>query len=478
MKRLPPSITRKPFRGTGLRRLVSSAALLVLVAQLSGCLSLSPDKAPSISQVPDKGDIPCGKPQSPSANLVTLDKPQKASDQKDPELDLWVRLRENFRLWDIDHPRVDAEIKRLQRSPHSFNVLISRAQPFLFHILSEVETRGLPGELALLPAIESGFRPYAYSQLGAAGLWQFMPATGRSLGLTNDHWYDSRRDVSASTDAALTYLERLNRRMDGNWLLALASYNAGAGNVRKALRKARENSRSTAFWELELPKETRDYIPRLLAMATVVSAPEQYGLSLPELANRPYFTDVKIPGQMDLQVAAGLAKMPIEDLLQLNPGFSRGVTGPQGPHRLLLPIAQAPLFNRNLAELPPSQYIRWRSHRVVKGDTLLGLAKRYKVSVASIKQTNNIRGNTIRAGKALRIPSSNALSLERFTAKLGSPKSRVRYRVRKGDSLYAIAQRFDVRIADLRRWNKLGKYLRPGQRLDVFINPIKQSRAF
>jgi len=454
-------------------------ALAVLsLTQLSGCLSFSPTRGDNVqASIDEAAKPPCSKSQRSPTSLAESPKPRHSNPPPSADPDLWNRLRANYALSDsaIDHPRIQHEIERLQHSPSAFNVLISRAEPFLYHIVNEVERRGLPGELALLPAVESGFRPYAQSRSGAAGLWQFMPATGAMLGLQQDWWYDGRRDVLAATDAALDYLERLNKRLDGDWLHAIAAYNAGGGTLRRAVRKAEQAGGSTEFWDLDLPRETDHYVPRLLALAEVVADPGRYGLALPSLHDRPYFASVPSGGQLDLKIAADLAEVPLEDLLALNPGFNRWSTRPQGPHRLLVPVERADTFGSALAQLPDKQRLRWQHHVVSKGENLGGIARRYDVSVKAIQQANGLNGHLIRAGKPLMIPMSDSVVLAATSPRLGIPRSRVRYQVRKGDSLYRIARKFHVKIADLQRWNSVGRYLKPGQHLTVFVDPTRQT---
>jgi len=447
----------------------SSIFCLILSSSflLSGCLSLpttevkKPENV-STDNIHEKSE-PILAPKQQSKVIEVVD------------LDLWGRLRQNFALRDIKHSRIQKEIKRLQHSPQSFDILIGRAQPFLHHIIEQVEQRAIPAEIALLPAVESGFRPYAYSRNGAAGLWQFMPATGRSLGLEQDWWYDGRRDVLASTEAALSYLLKLNKRFDGDWLHTLAAYNAGGGTVNRAIRKARKKNQPTDFWNLDLPGETDNYVPRLLALTEIINDPGRYGLALPSFPNHTYFSRVASGGQIDLKVAASLANLPLEDLLQLNPGFSRWSTRPEGPHHLLLPNKSVQRFSLALKNLPDDKRLRWQRHKIKNGDNLGKIARKYNVSISAIKQANQLKDNRIRAGKALMIPLSEAVAMSTPSRKLGIPKSRVRYLVRKGDSLFKIARKFHVKIVDLRRWNKVGRYLKPGQRLTVFVNPSRQT---
>ena len=220
----------------------------------------------------------------------------------------------------------------------------------------------MPGELALLPVVESAFVPDAYSKADASGLWQFVPATGRDYGLQQNDWYDGRRDIWASTKAATTYLKELNETFNGDWLLALASYNCGQGRLKKAIDKNIELNLPTDYWSLDLPAETEDYVPRLLAIAQIFGNADQYNINLQHIPNRPYFEVVDIKSPIDLNKAAELANTPLHVFLKLNPGFNKGSTAPQGPHRLLVPVAQAEDFKSKLAELPLSERVSQTHH--------------------------------------------------------------------------------------------------------------------
>jgi membrane-bound lytic murein transglycosylase D len=444
--------------------------LLTLTGMLGGCFSLQSGVGlvrPEHSRSVATARAPQPEHEAPvTPAFPPADRSQAA--QPPVVKDLWARLRAGFRFQGIKHPRINREIKRLVRHPQSFEALVQRSTAYLYYIVEQVEERGLPGEVALLPAVESGFQPYAYSSNGAAGLWQFMPATGRMLGLKQDRVYDGRRDVAGSTEAALHYLTRLHDRLDSNWLYALAAYNCGIGTVEKALRKAERHGRSTSYWKLDLPGETDAYVPRLLAMAHIVANPQEFGVELPELPNEPYFETAEVDGALDLKLAAELAHMPLEELLALNPGYRSGTTLAKGSSPLLLPAAQRPVFEQALERLPRDKWLRWADHRIRKGDTLIGIARRYHVSVAAIREANGIHGSFIRAGKRLQIPLSGRASDR--ARKIAAVRSKVRYKVRKGDSLYKIARRFSVSIKDLKRWNRVGRYLHPGQRLTVYVN--------
>ncbi len=447
-------------------------ALLGILLSLAGCVlppgepTVRPDTpSPPETQASSHGAIPTS---APSATAATAPADREArTTPPAPPADLWERLRRRFRLQALEHPRIEAELNRLRRHPAALRALLQRATPYLYYITQEVEARDIPGEIALLPLVESGFRPRAYSPNGAVGLWQFMPSTARMLGLRRDRWYDGRRDVLAATPAALKYLAFLHRQLDDDWLHALAAYNCGIGTVRQAIRRATRARRPTAYWELDLPGETDAYVPRLLAIARIIDSPASFGITLPTLPDQPHFTPVEIDAPLDLALAARLAEVPLAEFLRLNPAYPRGVTPPDRPATLLLPVERQAAFKEALAALPKRQWRRWAEHRVKKGDSLIRIARRYGVGVSAIRQANGLRGHLIRIGHILRIPlAGQASDRQQGIASRRGP--RIRYRVRKGDSLYTIARKFQVSIRDLKRWNKVGRYLRPGQRLIVY----------
>ena len=390
--------------------------------------------------------------------------------------DIWYRISSKFQLGDIEHPNIEREIKLFSTRTDSVRRQLERGRPFLSHIVEQVEAKEMPGEIALLPGIESGYRPTAYSHHGAAGLWQFMPATGKYFGLKQDWWYDARRDPLASTDAALDYLRKLHNRFDGDWLLAIAAYNAGGGTVSNAIKRNVKKGRPTDFWSLELPAETRTYVPRLLALARMTAEPDKYDLTLPEITTDKHFVKVDIGDQLDLKVASELAGIKPEELLALNAGFNRWVTHPEGPHHLLLPVDSVEQFKNGFAQLPDDQRLRWERYKIRSGDTLSQIAKKYGISVTALKQANNLKGSNIRAGKYLMIPlSGSPVMLASFRA-APHTRNKVKYKVRKGDSLYRIANQFNVKVTDLKKWNRLpGSKIKPGQRLVVLVDPSTQT---
>jgi len=468
--------SRREQQRPGLARILLVTAL---IAFLSACTTVpeQPESAaaspiaqaanPSNDAVNGVDAEPAGANTPPTADEDMLPQANPVLPVPGP---IWDRLRRGFALEHVEHPRVQHEIRRLQRSPYAFRMLMAQSEPYLHHILAAVEAAGLPTEMALLPAVESGFQPHVYSPHGAAGLWQFMPATGRSLGLSQDWWFDKRRTVRQSTHAAIIYLEKLNRRFDGDWLHALAAYNAGAATVNRAIRKARKRGMPTDFWSLDLPGETDRYVPRLLALARIVDGPENFGLTLPDIADEPYFALADTGGQIDLNVAAELAGISVEELFELNAGHRRWTSHPDGPHVLLLPVGTIEQFEAGLASLPDEQRLKLSRYQIQPGDSLSVIASRFDVSVKAIQQTNGLQNSRIRAGRHLLIPTSGtAVAID--GRRLPTARQRTQYRVRKGDSLYTIARRFQVSVADLKRWNRVGKYIRPGDRLTVFIDP-------
>lgn len=321
--------------------------------------------------------------------------------------DLWGRIRQGYQLSPRkESHRVHRQLDWYIRHPEHISKVEQHARPYLHHIVEELEKRDMPLELALLPVVESAYRPYAHSPGSAAGIWQFIPSTGKMYGLKQTWWYDGRRDILASTDAALDYLESLSEQFDGDWELALAAYNAGSGAVRRAIRKNQRSGKPTDYWSLDLPGETKRYVPRLLALAEIVQTPEEYGIRLSRIPDKPFFESVEIDTQLDLPLAAELAGIDIEMLYRLNPGYNRWATDPQGPHRILLPLERVDEFNAKLSELDPDQRIRWARYLIQPGDTLQGIARKHETTVAVLKQANHLDSSLIKAGRALLIPQA------------------------------------------------------------------------
>lgn len=323
-------------------------------------------------------------------------------------VDIWEQMRGSFGLPEDMTESVAWQIDNFRKHPWHIKRLLARGQPYLSYILDQVERRGLPAELALLPAVESTFDPFATSPAGAAGIWQFMPNTAQEVGLRQDWWYDGRRDIVAGTRAALDYLAELQHCFNGDWLLALGAYNTGVAVIKRAIQYNLEKGVPPDFWHLDLPQETRDYVPKLLALRVLINNPDAYNIKLPVLSNSRYFRVVDIGGRIDLEVAARLAGTSLEELQRLNAGLNRSITPPDGQHRLLVPSSKATLFRDRLALLPHDQRVQSITYRIRLGDTLSAIAQYSRTTVARLRQLNRLDNSKIIAGRLLIIPTKDS----------------------------------------------------------------------
>jgi len=433
-----------------------------------------------VEDLSDAFPVDAAEPEKPATGkaVIAAIEPEPAVAPK--PIDLWQRMRAGYALPHLNNARIQSEIDWYARHPRYLDRVQQRAAPYMHYIIEEVEKRNMPAEIALLPIVESAFQPFAYSHGRAAGIWQFIPGTGRIYGLKQNWWYDGRRDVYASTQAALNYLERLNKMFDGDWMLALAAYNSGEGTVGKAVRRNRKRGKPTNFWALKLPKETRSYVPRLIAISRVFQTPEQYNITLKSLPNKGYFTKVDTESQIDLALAADLAGITLDELYKLNPGFNRWATAPKGPHYLLIPNEKSSDFADKLAQLPKSERMLWKRHKVKSGETLGHIADKHNISVALLKDSNGIRGHLIREGKDLLIPVASKSArtyrlseAQRKQAILSAPKSgrnKIIHTVRSGDNLWDISRKYKVNVRALAKWNAMAPrdVLQRGQKLVVW----------
>jgi membrane-bound lytic murein transglycosylase D len=448
------------------------SAILAAAAVLSACQSVGPTTA----------SLPAPPTTASVAPLQPIELPELAYREPIAEQDLLTRLRSGYALeLSADDPTVQRELAWYTRNETYLDRVFLRGELYLFHIVAEIEKRGMPAELALLPIVESAFDPFAYSHGRAAGLWQIIPGTGRRLGLAQNWWFDGRRDVLESTRAALDYLEQLHAQFGGDWLLAVAGYNSGEGNVARALTKAQQAGRSADFWGIKsyLPVETRTYVPRLLAIAQLVADPAASGITLPELRNEPRFAVVETGGQIDMTLAARLAGIETDALYALNPGVNRWATDPDGPHRLLVPSGHAETFAGALAALGPQERVKWSRHRIKSGETIGGIAERYATTPALLREINSLRGNSLRAGEYLLIPHAME-SLASYTQSAdvraerqqNAPRNGERraHVVRAGETLWSISQAYDVDVRRLASWNSMapGDVLSVGRELVVW----------
>ena len=405
-----------------------------------------------------------------------------------PSDDLLAKLREEFSLDPVMNKRVQGELNWFVRNPKYLDRVFNRAQRYLPFIVAELEERDLPLELALLPIVESAFDPFAYSHGRAAGLWQIIPGTGRRFGIRQNWWYDGRRDAVDATHGALAYLDYLHGLMDEDWLLAIASYNSGEGNVLKAVKRNRAKSRPTDFWNLSLSRETSAYVPRLMALVELVRDPAQYGITLPDLVNEPQFVIADVGGQLDLALAAELADIDLDTLYAFNAGNNRWATDPDGPHRLVLPIDAADKFVTALEAVPANERLRWQRHKVKNGEAISQIAERYNTTIATIRSANQLNGNMIRAGAYLMIPvATKPLSAygqsadQRRNRKQGTARSgnRVDHIVASGESFWVISRRYDVNMNKLAAWNGMAPRdtLSIGQKLVVWTDQAVPGNA-
>ncbi len=453
---------------------------------LAGCASTPPTPGPPVSVPPPSPANPGANPDviaGPSVDRPTAQMPGEwhVGNGEDYD-DLLDRLRDGFALEEVDQPAVDEQLRWFAHNPDYLDRVFQRAQRYLYHIVCEVEARGMPLEFALLPVVESAYEPFAYSRSRASGLWQFIPDTGERFGLKQNWWYDGRRDVIESTRAALDYLQILHDQFDGNWLLAIAAYNVGERSVERAVEYNSAHGLPTDFWHLRLPAETRAYVPKLLAIKRIMAEPERYGLSFAAIPNEPYFSVVETGSQIDLKIAAELANSSYEDVAALNPGYNRWATDPGGPHRLLVPIDHADSFEAALASLPSQDRVPFVTHEVGHHETLQAIARRFGTSVAVLTRLNDLHDKHVHPGQALKIPQNSSQLPEKVllaARRVDQPSSfpagrqrRIVHRVRRGETLSAIARRHRISAESLARLNGLGSDARlvVGQRLVIQIS--------
>lgn len=389
------------------------------------------------------------------------------------ELYLWHNMRAGFALPELENKSINYERHRYLRHQDILAEINDRAGDYLYLIVDALKEQEMPLEIALLPFVESGFDPYAYSHGGAVGLWQFMPATAKRFGIQQDWWFDGRRDIVDSTQAAITYLKYLNKMFKGDWLLAIAAYNSGEGRVQRAIRKNQKANKPTDFFNLHLPAETRAYVPRLLAISSIVRHAEKHGLELPKLPNEALTTAVAVGPQIELAVIADLSDLSEAKIAELNPGFNRWATSPDGEHSVLLPIAKQQLFTEALAKLPNSKRLNWQRYTVKPGDSLGVIAQKHHTTIDALKSANQLTNHLIRIGQNLLIP----LNGKPFRPALRYQRTEpFQYKVKSGDSLWLIAKRYGVRHQDISRWNSLrNSTLKPGQTLAIY--PQKSAKS-
>lgn len=389
---------------------------------------------------------------------------------------LWVVLRDEFTLPHYeDNPQVQEKIQWYMHNQDFLLRSATRAAPYLYYILQQVKKRHLPAELVLLPIVESGYNPFSLSHVGAAGIWQLMPGTASGYGVRQDGWYDGRRDVIASTRAALNYLAYLQTFFDGNWLLAIAAYNTGEGNVLSAIKRNIRDGYNTSFWSLPVAQETRDYVPSLLALAVIISHPERYPIYFPPVRNAPYLAQVDLGRPVNLKEAAEFAGISHKKILQLNSGFKVATSG-KGPYKLVLPIENVVEFTENYARSPLNlRPINWTHYRAKSGDTLISIATKFNTSTKAIRKLNHLTNNSVRYGTNLLIPKMGDSSETEVSAitpsngkKYALQAGDTVYMVRKRDTIESIARKFHTTPAFIQVANQLrSRQLNPGKQLVI-----------
>lgn len=388
--------------------------------------------------------------------------------------DLWQRIRQGFAMPDLDNALVRRETAAYAKNPEYLQQMFDRSRLYLYHIVQEIQKRGLPTELALLPMVESAFNPMAYSRAHASGLWQFIPGTGKRYDLTQNWWYDGRRDVVDSTNAALDYLTYLYE-MHGDWHLALASYNWGENAVARAIAKNRRRHKPTDYSHLKMPRETRHYVPKLQALKNIISNPEPYGIDLDPIPNSPYFAVVTETPDIDVELAAKLAEMPLEQFMALNPGFSRPLIRASEETRIVLPADKVAVFHENLEKADEKSLVSWQVYHPRRHERLGSIAKKFHISIAKLKRVNGIRRRSWRVPRVLIVPlkpgSVSEKVLAAYAPSGGDGEAPTVYVVRRGDTLSGIAERFGVSLSQLRHMNHLGRVLRIGQRIRLQPRP-------
>jgi membrane-bound lytic murein transglycosylase D len=388
--------------------------------------------------------------------------------------DVWQRIRDGFAMQDLAGPLVAEKTAWYVARPEYLKRVFERSRRYLYHIVDEIEKRGLPTELALLPMVESSFNPMAYSRAHASGLWQFIPGTGKRYELAQNWWYDGRRDIVASTSAALDYLKDVYD-MHGDWQLALASYNWGENAVARALEKNRREGKPLDYSSINMPAETRNYVPKLQALKNIIANPQLFGIDLDPIPNQPYFASINKTRDIDIRLAAQLAEMTVEEFVALNPGFSRPVIRAEMTPRIVLPADRVDVFHENLTKYDDKSLVSWQTYQPKQGESLEGIAKRFGVSLAQLKEVNGITPRARAMPAVLVVPTGSSPGGARDLGRLpimyappiplAGPRTFV-HTVKTGETLPGIAARYKVKVEDLRRWNQIGR-LTVGQKLMV-----------
>ncbi|NYT63401.1 transglycosylase SLT domain-containing protein [Alcaligenaceae bacterium] len=447
--------------------------ILLIVAVLAGCATNSSQNS-----------------YAPSKKAYTAAETSRTIDLTHPPRDMWDRVRRGFAIPNLNSDLTERWTDYYASHPESVLLMSKRAGKYLYHIVDELDRRGLPTELALLPFVESAYNPTAYSSAKASGLWQFIPSTGLQYKLAQDAWRDQRRDPVASTSAALDYLSYLYD-FQGDWYLALASYNWGEGSVKRALEKNTNAGMPADYASIKMPDETRNYVPKLQAIKNIIANPKKYGITLPEVSNTPYFTTVQKTDDIDIEVAARLAEISVEEFKALNASFNRPIILAEHQPALLLPTNRVDIFKANL-EAYKGKLSSWQTYKSTPGESYVTIAKQYGISVAQLRAINGLGSKATRAiAQTLLVPAPGSKgSIQLASLEVPSTPSRpansaktsrgndvvvlqrkanVRtHTVKSGETLFSLAKQYNTSVDELRKLNNLANNkLAKGKRLRV-----------
>jgi membrane-bound lytic murein transglycosylase D len=496
-------LTHGPLHGNGrsrplsiVRRLESLPLALALIVILAPMITLPAQAAHTASYAAfpstfDGAGPVAGNLYGTEGNAETASNPVESLYSASPASfvaspsDLWDRIRNGFALPEFDSQEVRDSEDFYVSQPEYMQRVFQRSKRYLFHIVEEVERRGMPAEIALLPIIESAFNPLAYSPAHASGIWQLIPSTAKTLGLKQNWWYDGRRDIVAATNAALNHLQKLYR-IFGDWELVLASYNWGEGAVGRSLNKNRNGGLPTDFRNISLPPETQNYVPRLIAIKNIISNPAIFGIELEPVPNAPYFEKVIATRHMDIKLAARLANISIDEFNALNPAHNRPVINTDRPRMLLFPVDKVEIFTTNLQN-HDKPLVSWQAYQTKKGETAELIAERCGISPRRLKEINDLEPNeTLIPGQILLVPRNGAIdgaSISLMSNKpvklripLRTPSDSFAYEVRNGDALSRIAKRHGVTVGQIKSWNGMSTdRLSVGQKLMLRQNQASET---
>ena len=443
-------------------------------------LESGPDPIPTAGETPPAPAVPIAKPVSPPPFEAERHEIRERRtdltqiDRTAPIDDVWQRIRHGFAMPDLDNALVREKTRYYATRPDYLQRIFDRSRLYLYHIVEEIEKRGLPTEIALLPMVESAFNPMAYSRAHASGLWQFIPGTGRRFELEQNWWYDGRRDIVESTNAALDYLTKLYE-MHGDWQLALASYNWGENAVARAIAKNQAAGKPTDYASLPMPAETRHYIPKLQALKNIINNPEPFGIDIGPIPNQPYFATVTKLRDIDVQLAARLAEMPVAEFIALNPGFSRPYIRASVTPRIVLPADKVDVFHENLSALGEESLVSWKTYHPKQGETFESIAKKHRMAVAQLKEVNGISPRTKAVPRLLVVPTNDsaaAAGTRRLPIMYAPPipvtTRKIFHTVKPGETLASIARNHRVSVEDLKRWNGVSQAV-AGRKLAVEV---------